>query len=98
MAGAAQAAYRQQHAGPVLAAFADWLADQRERVLPKSPIGEAVTYATNQWPALGVYLTDGRLTLDNGPAEQAIRPLAVSGAGTGCTWAGTAGSDPRPCC
>jgi hypothetical protein len=29
------------------------------------------------WPALGVYLTDGRLTLDNGPAEQAIRPLAV---------------------
>jgi transposase len=46
-------------------------------VLPKSPIGEAVTYATNQRTALGVYLTDGRLTIDNGPAEQAIRPLAV---------------------
>jgi transposase len=46
-------------------------------VLPKSLIGEAVTYATNQWPALGIYLTDGRLTIDNGPAEQAIRPLAV---------------------
>ena len=38
---------------------------------------EAVTYATNQWPTLGVYLTDGRLTIDNGPAEQAIRPLCV---------------------
>jgi hypothetical protein len=34
-------------------------------VLPKSPIGEAVTYATNHWPTLGVYLTHGRLTIDN---------------------------------
>jgi transposase len=76
--GAALAAYRQHHASPVLAAFADWLAEQRPRVLPKSAIGEAVTYATNQWPTLGVYVTDGRLTIDNGPAEQAVRPLAVS--------------------
>jgi transposase len=46
-------------------------------VLPKSPIGEAVTYATDQWPTLGVYLSDGRLPIDNGPAEQAIRSIAV---------------------
>jgi transposase len=71
------AAYRRENAGPILAALAAWLAEQRTRVLPKSAIGEALTYATNQWPALGVYLTDGRLTIDNGPAEQAIRPLAV---------------------
>jgi transposase len=77
LTGAALAAYRQQHAGPVLAAFAAGLADQRPQVLPKSLIGEAVTYVTNQWPTLGVYLTDGRLTIDNGPAEQAVRPLAV---------------------
>jgi transposase len=77
LTGAALAVYRQEHAGSVLAEFADWLADQRTQVLPKSPIGEAVTYATNQWPTLGVYLTDGRLTIDNGPAEQAIRPLCV---------------------
>jgi transposase len=77
LAGADLAAYRQEHAGPVLAAFADWLADQRTQVLPKSPIGEAVTYATNQWATLGVYLTDGRLTIDNAAAEQAIRPLCV---------------------
>jgi hypothetical protein len=36
-----------------------------------------VTYASNQWPTLGVYLTDGRLSIDNSPAEQAIRPLCV---------------------
>jgi transposase len=77
LTGSSLAAYRQQHAGPVLTAFAGWLAGQRPRVLPKSPIGEAFTYATNQWPTLGVYLTDGRLMIDNAAAEQAIRPLAV---------------------
>src|SRR5262245_31820202 len=77
LTGAALAAYRQEHAGPSLTAFAGWLAEQGPRVLPKSAIGEAFTYATNQWPTLGIYLTDGRLTIDNGPAEQAIRPLAV---------------------
>lgn len=61
----------------MLAAFAGWLAEQRPRVLPKSAIGEAVTYATNQWDTLRVYLTDGRLTIDNAPAEQAIRPLCI---------------------
>jgi transposase len=77
LTGSVLAAYRQQYAGPVLAAFAGWLAEQRPRVLPKSAIGEAFTYATNQWPTLGIYLTDGRLTIDNAAAEQAIRPLAV---------------------
>src|SRR5262249_43592343 len=71
------AAYRQQRAGPVLRSFGDWLAAEVPRVLPKSKIGEAVGYAANQWPTLIRYLEDGRLTIDNGPAEQAIRPLAV---------------------
>ena len=75
--GEARAADRQEHAGPLLAAFADWLAALRPRALPKSPLGEAVTYATNQWPTLQVYLTDGRLSIDNGSAERAIRPLAL---------------------
>lgn len=77
LTGPTLAAYRQQHAGPVLTAFAGWLAEHRPRVLPKSSIGEAFTYATNQWPTLGVYLTDGRVAIDNAAAEQAIRPLAV---------------------
>jgi transposase len=58
-------------------------------VLPKSAIGEAVTYATNQWPTLGIYLTDGRLIIDDGPAEQAAR--SKWHAGTGWTRQATAG-------
>src|SRR5262249_59725553 len=77
LVGPALAAYRQAQAGPTLSAFGSWLAEQAPRVLPKSAIGQAITYATNQWPALQVYLRDGRLTIDNHPAEQAIRPLAV---------------------
>lgn len=77
LTGTDLAMFRRQHAGPVLAAFAEWLSEQRSRVLPKSAIGEAITYATNQWRTLGVYLTDGRLTIDNAAAEQAIRPLCV---------------------
>lgn len=77
LVGAALAAYRQEHAGPVLTAFGSWLAEQAPRVLPKAAIGQAITYATNQWPALQVYLRDGRLTIDNHPAEQAIRPLGI---------------------
>jgi transposase len=77
LVGADLAAYRREHAGPVLDAFAGWLAEQAPRVLPKSSIGEAFTYAVNQWQSLRVYLTDGRLKIDNHPAEQAIRPLAV---------------------
>lgn len=75
--GVELANYRQAHADPVLKGFADWLAKEVPRVLPKSKIGEAFIYASNQWPTLIRYRDDGRLTIDNSPAEQAIRPLAV---------------------
>jgi transposase len=71
------ASYRREHAGPLLRLFADWLAAEVPRVLPKSKIGEAVGYAANQWPTLIRYVEDGRLTIDNAPAEQAIRPVAI---------------------
>jgi transposase len=71
------AAHRQEHAGSALQSFAGWLAQEVPRVLPKCGIGEAVGYAANQWPTLVRYVLDGRLTINNAPAEQAIRPLAV---------------------
>jgi len=75
--GADLAAYRREHAEPLIKSFADWLAEEVPRVLPKSKIGEALIYNANQWPTLIRYVEDGRLTMDNAPAEQAIRPLAV---------------------
>jgi transposase len=77
LAGAALAAYRRERAGPVLKSFADWLAEEVPKPPPKSKIAEALGYASNQWATLVRYLEDGRLTIDNSPAEQALRPLAV---------------------
>ena len=72
---------RQELAVPRLAQFRTWLESQQaERggpVLPKSPMGEAIQYARNQWDALCVYTTDGRLAIDNNASENALRRVAV---------------------
>ena len=77
LVGPALAAYRREHAGPVLTAFGNWLLEHDRHALAKSPLGQAFTYATNQWPTLQVYVSDGRLMIDTHPAELAIRPLAI---------------------
>jgi transposase len=68
---------RQREAIPVLAALGTWLKALRSEVLPKSPIGQAVTYALNQWRALNRYVEDGDLAIDNNAAERALRGVAV---------------------
>jgi transposase len=50
--GQALRAARQQHAIPILTTCETWLKCERDRVLPKSPIGQAFTYTLNQWQAL----------------------------------------------
>src|SRR3954451_7775346 len=43
----------------------------------KSPLGEAVGYARNQWAALQVFTTAGFLEIDNNAAERALRAVAI---------------------
>jgi transposase len=47
------------------------------RYLPQSLLGIALDYALGQWPALEVYLRDGRIEIDNNLVENAIRPTAL---------------------
>jgi transposase len=68
---------RLERSKPVLDKMQQWLDSQQGRVLPKSPIGEAVTYAQNQWKALLRYLDDGDLAIDNNAAENALRGIAI---------------------
>ena len=75
--GDAVVSRRQTRAGPIVTRFGDWLVDEERTALPKSPFGQAVSYARNQWPTLGRYLTDARFAIDNNVAERAIRPLAL---------------------
>ena len=74
-------------AKPILDRIKLWLAEHKAQVLPRSPMGQAITYALNQWPALCVYLGDGRLKIDNNAAERALRRVAVGR--KNWLWAGT---------
>jgi len=68
---------RQEQSAPVLDKIREWMEEQAPRVLPKSPAGEAIGYATNQWTALNRYLEDGRLSIDNNAVERELRTVAV---------------------
>ena len=73
----ARLALRQEKAVPLLDTMEEWIARQIRDALPKSPLGKALTYADNQWAALRRYTKDGRLSMDNGRSERALRPIAV---------------------
>jgi transposase len=76
-----RASIRQERSAPILVQFRAWLlglqAARGGSVLPKSPMGEAITYALNQWAALCVYLLDGDLNIDNNVSENALRRVAL---------------------
>lgn len=66
---------RQELEKPVLEAFWCWLSGLKP--LRGSALGKAVTYAQNQKPFMENYLLDGRLSISNNAAENAIRPFTV---------------------
>jgi len=68
---------RVQQAEPLLEEFDTWLELAETQALPKSPLGKAITYARNQWPALKRYVDDGRMAISNDDAERALRCIAV---------------------
>lgn len=73
----ARQAMRQQHSVPILRAFEQWLLHEAKEVLPKSPLGKAMTYARLQWQALKRYVEDGALEIDNNRTERALRCVAI---------------------
>jgi transposase len=87
-----EAELREHRAGPALraavrASQSQFIVKRIERVLiklkasgrqlPQSPLGTALDYALGLWPALEVYLADGRVEIDNNLVENSIRPTAI---------------------
>lgn len=68
---------RQNKARPLLNDFRPWAISAKQTVLPKSPIGKAIDYALGNWQALTRYVDDPDLHIDNNPAEQAVRAIAL---------------------
>jgi len=62
---------------PILNKIGKYIAENRKKVLPQSPIGKAFGYCLERWDSLLNYLKDGYLLMDNNLIENAIRPLAL---------------------
>jgi hypothetical protein len=69
---------RQRDATPVWESLGAWLAsDAASAILPKSKFGQALTYLRNHWKPLQLYLTDGRMPIDNNEVEQLMKQIAL---------------------
>ena len=68
---------RQKQARPILAEIKTALDEYKNQVLPKSPIGKAVTYSLNQWEALNRYVDDPMLNIDNNLSERTLRMVVI---------------------
>lgn len=69
---------RQRDARPVLQRIRAWLDGAApRRVLPKSVFAEALRYLNNHWQALQLYLSDGRMPIDNNDVEQLMKQVAL---------------------
>jgi transposase len=73
----ARRSMRQTESVPILERLRGELDRLASRLLPKSALAQAITYATNQWKALCRYTEDGRLTIDNNVSERRLRDQAI---------------------
>jgi transposase len=69
---------RRRRSAPLLDLFDDWVDKLHPKLLPKSPLRRATTYAINQRPFFRRCFDDGRFEIDNGRVERRIRLFAVA--------------------
>jgi transposase len=69
--------HRKEKATPIWDEMKTWAEAGVEKVPPKSRIGMAFTYFLNEYEYLRGYLQDGRLEMDNGFVERAIRKFGI---------------------
>jgi len=70
-------AVRQAEALPIFEEIWAVLIAYKEQVRPKSPMGQAIGYAMNQWEALKRYTGGPQLSIDNNVAERMLRRVVI---------------------
>ena len=68
---------RQQRSTPIAEALASWAEETVPKLSRKSELAAAFRYMRGRWAALVRCFDDGRLALDNNPAERALRGVAI---------------------
>jgi hypothetical protein len=74
---AGRTSVRLERSVPIFDQLYGWIDNIHPKLLPKSPLRIATTYAINQRPFLRRCFEDGRFEIDNGRVERRIRPFAV---------------------
>lgn len=59
-------------------AYFEWVKLTYSQVTHNSTISKALAYSLNQEEYLRMFMTDGRIPMDNNYAEQAIRPFPIA--------------------
>lgn len=54
-----------------------WLVEEQPKHVPKSPLGQAISYALNQWERLLCFLDNAHVPVDNNASESALRVVAL---------------------
>jgi hypothetical protein len=70
-------ALRREHAGSWATEIHDECGKLRKIMLPKSALGQAVTYTLNMWPKLRRCFDYAEVELSNNLAENSMRPIAL---------------------
>ncbi|MFZ7094511.1 IS66 family transposase [Primorskyibacter sp. 2E233] len=70
-------AARQKSSKPKVDAFKLWAEHQLTRIPGKSDLAKAFRYGLSRWPSFCLFLTDGRVAIDNNAAERAMRPIGI---------------------
>ena len=68
---------RQEKSKPRVEAFKGWCERQLPQLPGKGDLAKAIRYGLTRWEAFTLFLEDGRVAIDNNPAERAIRPVAL---------------------
>jgi len=70
-------AVRQAETKPLMEALWSWLMEQLEAISAKSSLASAIRYALGHWKGLTLFLSDGRVEVDNNTVERGIRPIPL---------------------
>jgi transposase len=70
-------AARQKHSAPKVEAFFAWSECQLSRIPGKGDLAKAFRYGLARRASFSIFLSDGRVAIDNNPAERALRPIGI---------------------
>ncbi|MCC0028708.1 MAG: IS66 family transposase [Brucellaceae bacterium] len=70
-------AARQKHSAPKVGAFFAWAESQLALIPGKSDLAKAFRYGLSRRASFSLFLEDGRVAIDNNPAERALRPIGI---------------------